>query len=266
MLAFISHRDCLLHDMGASHPECPERLKVIADAVKHSQLEEKIHYYNAPLAKKEDLLRVHDKQYIDYLFNINPGEKIIPLDPDTWMNQHTLQAALRAAGSVILAVDLVMNKTCEAAFCNVRPPGHHAEKSQAMGFCFFNNIAVGAAYALARYDLKRIAIIDFDVHHGNGTENIFQNNEHILLCSSFQYPFYPHHELLTKQDHIIHTPLPAGTEGKQFRKQIEKQWLGKIDAFKPQMIFISAGFDGHRQDIMANFQLEDDDYVWITKK
>ncbi|WP_133127381.1 histone deacetylase family protein [Legionella nagasakiensis] len=266
MLAFISHPDCLLHDMGKSHPECPERVRVIAEAVKQSKLEEHIHYYEAPLAKQKDLLRVHDQHYIDYLFDINPGEHIIQLDPDTWMNQYTLQAVLRAAGSVIMAVDLVMNKTCDAAFCNVRPPGHHAERSRAMGFCFFNNIAVGAAYALAHYELKRIAIIDFDVHHANGTEDIFRGNKHILLCSSFQHPFYPYPELSTKQDNMLPVPLPAGTGSKEFRHQVQEQWLEKIHTFKPDMIFISAGFDGHREDIMANLQLDDEDYGWITKK
>ncbi|WP_133129290.1 histone deacetylase family protein [Legionella yabuuchiae] len=266
MLAFITHKDCLLHNMGNLHPERPERLQVIADAIKHSSLQDKVHYYEAPKATREDLLRVHSANYMEHLFNLSPKEGLVTLDPDTSLNPHTIEAALRAAGSVILAVDLIMNKKCHAAFCNVRPPGHHAEPSQAMGFCFFNNIAIGAAYAFEHYGLQRIAIVDFDVHHGNGTEAVFKHNNNLLLCSSFEHPFYPNKPFATEHDHLLNLSLAAGTGSITYRQQVETHWLDAIDAFKPEFIFFSAGFDGHKADAMANFNLTEEDYSWITKK
>jgi acetoin utilization deacetylase AcuC-like enzyme len=209
---------------------------------------------------------VHDENYINNIFQLSPQQGLIELDPDTWMNPHTLIAALRAAGSVISAVDLVMSGEVVAGFCHVRPPGHHAERSHAMGFCFFNNIAVGVAHALEHHHLKRIAIIDFDVHHGNGTEDIFQQDERVLLCSSFEHPFYPYNGADTKSHHILNLPMAAGTGGQKFREEIKNLWLEKIKSFKPEMIFFSAGFDGHAEDNMSNLLLHENDYEWITRE
>jgi acetoin utilization deacetylase AcuC-like enzyme len=263
--AIISHPDCLLHDMGDYHPECPDRVRVIQQELvklKSNNLRD----YLAPLATKEQLIRAHDQRYIDWIFEHAPSVGVLALDADTSMNPFTLQAALRAAGAAILAVDLVMAGEVKNVFCNVRPPGHHAEKSRAMGFCFFNNIAIGALHALEEYQLKRVAIIDFDVHHGNGTENIFQNDERVLYCSSFQSPFYPFSGERTESSHIINTPLPDGATGNLFREQVEKYWLNKIVEFKPEIIFFSAGFDAYYNDDMSGLLFNEEDYVWITQK
>ena len=259
--ALISHPDCLLHEMGVGHPEQPARLTVIMEALQNLP---NITYFEAPMATRDDLLRVHDAEYVDGIMAIAPNSGMVSLDPDTAMNPHTLKAALHAAGAGIKAVDLVMAKKAKAAFCNVRPPGHHAERRRAMGFCFFNNVAITAAHALANHGLKRIAIIDFDVHHGNGTEDIMQNDERILLCSSFEHPFYPFSGDQTKSEHIINVPLQAGTDGSRFRAQVLLRWLNAVEAFRPELILFSAGFDGYTGDRMADLNLEPDDYAWIT--
>jgi acetoin utilization deacetylase AcuC-like enzyme len=261
-VALISHPDCLLHDMGEQHPEQPARIQVINDELRNMDLK----HYSAPLVTREQLLRVHDENYIDSIITHSPQTGLISLDPDTWMNPYTLQAAFRAAGAVILSVDLIMANEINAAFCNVRPPGHHAEKDKAMGFCFFNNVAVGVAHALEHYNLKRIAIVDFDVHHGNGTENIFQDDKRVLFCSSFESPFYPFSGTETESSHIINIPLPAGTTGKLFREKVAELWFEKIIQFKPEMIFFSAGFDAYIHDDMSDLQLTENDYAWITDK
>jgi acetoin utilization deacetylase AcuC-like enzyme len=265
-IALISHPACLLHEMGPSHPEQPARLKVIEHALLNSEIATYLKQYTASLATRQQLVEVHDAAYVDQLFKLAPKEGLIGLDPDTWMNPFSLSAALHAAGALIQGVDVVMAGEVRAAFCNVRPPGHHAERAQAMGFCFFNNVAVGVAHALNQHGLKRVAIVDFDVHHGNGTENIFKNDERVLLCSSFQSPFYPFSGEDTKRTHILNLPLPAGTDGKYFRDQAKKHWFKKIEQFKPEMIFFSAGFDAHTADDMANMNLIEEDYAWITQK
>jgi acetoin utilization deacetylase AcuC-like enzyme len=265
-IGIISHPDCLLHEMGRSHPEQPERLRVIEGELISLGIRADLKEYEAPLATREQLERVHTPEYVESIFLASPKQGLVSLDPDTWMNPYTLSAARRAAGAVIYGVDLVMSGELHAAFCNIRPPGHHAERAQAMGFCFFNNIAVGVAYALEHYKLKRVAIIDFDVHHGNGTENIFKNDDRVLLCSSFQHPFYPFSGAGTRNEHILNLPLPSGCTGRMFRDEIETHWLMKIKEFKPEMIFFSAGFDGHEKDVMANISLHEDDYAWITQK
>lgn len=262
-IAFISHPDCLLHDMGPSHPEQPARLLAIENAVTKAGL--KLNRYSAPLVTHEQLLRVHPENYIQHILQSSPQKDLIPLDPDTWMNPFTLQAALRAAGAVVMAVDLVMQKQVRSAFCNVRPPGHHAERNQAMGFCFFNNIAVGVAHALAHYNLKRVAIVDFDVHHGNGTEDIFKNEERVLLLSSFEHPFYPFSGADTKSNHIINIPLSAGTSGKLFQKKVTELWLEPLKQFQPELIFFSAGFDAYAKDMMSDLSFVESDYAWVTR-
>lgn len=265
-IAIISHLDCLLHDMGAGHPEQPARIRAIETAIKDANLTALTTYYEAPLATRAQLIRVHDPDYVDHIFKIAPQSGLVCLDPDTCMNLHSLKAALHAAGAVVLAVDLVMENKARAAFCNVRPPGHHAEKSRAMGFCIFNNVAVGVAHAIEQYQLKRIAIVDFDVHHGNGTQDIFQLDERVLFCSSFQHPFYPDSGADTNNHHIINIPLPAGTTGEKYRNAVEEKWLHAIDRFKPEMIFFSAGFDAHTEDEMAGLNLIESDYAWVTEK
>lgn len=263
-IAYISHPDCLLHNVGQEHPEQPARLWAVKDQLVRSGLELVLREYDAPLAKAEQLNRVHDPDYVSGIFAEAPYEGMLALDSDTVMMPKTLDAALRAAGGVMLGVDLVMKKEVKAAFCAVRPPGHHAERHRAMGFCYFNNIAVGAAHALDEYGLDRVAIVDFDVHHGNGTEDIFQQDPRVLFCSSFQHPFYSFSGHETESDHIINIPLKAGANGSEFRVQAESHWLPALERFKPQLVMISAGFDGHAEDYMGQLRLREGDYRWIT--
>jgi len=265
-IAFISHPDCILHEMEAGHPENSDRLKAIEDLLLSSGLDASLQRYEAPMATREQLCQVHDSKYVEQIFSRAPQQGIVRLDQDTTMNPHSLAAALRAAGAVVLGVDLVMSGRSKAVFCNVRPPGHHAERKRAMGFCIFNNIAVGAAYALHEYRLERVAIMDFDVHHGNGTEDIFQDNPSVLYCSTFQHPFYPYSGADVESEHIINVALPEGAEGSQFREAVASHWLPKLEAFKPELIFISAGFDAHIEDDMAGLGLLETDFAWVTTK
>ena len=193
-----------------------------------------------------------------------PAHGLVELDPDTYMGPHTLTAALRAAGAVVLATDLVLAGEATTAFCSVRPPGHHAERAQAMGFCVFNNIAVGAAHALRAHGLERIAIIDFDVHHGNGTEAIFRNEPRVLMCSTYQYPLYPYVVGAMEPGHMVNVPLPPGAGGAALRAAVEKQWLPELERFAPQLILVSAGFDAHRDDPLASLTFTDGDFGWVT--
>ena len=263
-VAFITHPDCALHDMGHLHPESPARLGAIQDQLIVSGLDASLRHYDAPLATCAQLYRVHDPAYVDDLFKQSPQHGLAVIDPDTSMNPHTLTAALRAAGAGILAVDLIQAKEIDAAFCSVRPPGHHAERARAMGFCFFNNIAVAAVHAMETYAIDRVAIVDFDVHHGNGTEDIFQNNERVLLCSTFQHPLYPYSGAETHNPHIVNVPLANGSTGTAFREAVSDKWLPALAAHRPQLIFVSAGFDAHYEDEMAGLGLTDDDYAWVT--
>jgi acetoin utilization deacetylase AcuC-like enzyme len=266
-LAYISHHDCLEHQMGAHHVEVPERLGAIQDRMIASGIEMLVTHYDAPLVEREQLLRVHDADYVDGIVAAAPKARDVLtwVDGDTAMSYGTLNAALRAAGAATLGVDLVMGEQHHAAFCAVRPPGHHAERRAAMGFCFFNNVAVGAAHAMAVHGIERIAIIDFDVHHGNGTEDIFAGDERVLFCSSFQHPFYPGTGAHSRAPNVVNVPLPARTDGAAFRAAVEATWLPRLDAFAPQLIMISAGFDGHAEDDMAHFNLREPDYAWITR-
>ncbi len=263
--AFINHPLFLQHKMAEGHPEQPDRLVSIQKQLVASGLEKKLHYYTAPKASIEQIKQVHDSSYVDLLLKKSPLQGLSYLDSDTAMNSFTLDAALHAAGAVIYAVDLVMSKKHSSVFCAVRPPGHHAEKKRGMGFCFFNNIAIAAAYALNHYHLQRIAIIDFDVHHGNGTEDIFADEPRILLCSSYQHPFYPYRQV-QGHSHIHKMPLSSGAGNKQFRDAIKKHCLAPLHQFKPQLIMVSAGFDAHEDDKIADINLHDDDYRWITKQ
>jgi acetoin utilization deacetylase AcuC-like enzyme len=263
-VAFISHPDCALHDMGGLHPESPARLHAINDQLIASGLDTGLAHRDAPLASREQLCRVHAPAYVDRIFADAPQQGMIWLDPDTGMSPHSLNAALRAAGAGVFAVDLLMSKEISAAFCGIRPPGHHAEHGRAMGFCIFNNIAVAAAHALTAHRLERVAVVDFDVHHGNGTEEIFQAEDRVLFCSTFQHPFYPHSGAATRSAHIVNVPLPAGSNGNAFRRAVEDRWLPALHAHRPQLILVSAGFDAHIEDEMAGMALVEDDYAWVT--
>ncbi|MGE5468617.1 MAG: histone deacetylase family protein [Ignavibacteria bacterium] len=252
--------------MGAHHPECPERLGAIQDRLIAAGLDLYLSFHDAPLAEMEQLLRVHPRSYIEQLQNSSPQHGIFHLDPDTAMSPGTWQAALRSAGAGILATDLVMRKEAPNAFCAVRPPGHHAERAKAMGFCFFNNIAVAARHALEAWNLSRVAIVDFDVHHGNGTEEIFAGDERVLMVGTFQHPFYPYCGTENPAANMVNVPLKAGTRGDGFRDVVEKTWLPRLAEFAPEMIFISAGFDAHYEDDMGSLGLLESDYAWVTEK
>jgi len=265
-IAYISHGACAKHEMGAYHPEQPARLDAINDRLIASGLEMVLHRYDAPQAERAQLLRVHDADYVDQVFAASPHDGLAWLDGDTAMNPHTLDAALHAAGAAVLGVDLVMQDKAEQVFCAIRPPGHHAERHRAMGFCFFNNVAVGAAHAMAAHGVERVAIVDFDVHHGNGTEDIFKDDPRALFCSTFQHPFYPHSGYDTQSDHIVNVPLPAGADGAAFREAVQDHWLPALHEFRPQLVMISAGFDAHVEDDMAHLKLHEFDYAWVTRK
>lgn len=262
--AYISHPLSLKHEMGAQHPECPERIHAIHEQLISAGLLDLLQCHDAPAATREQLLRVHDADYVDSIEANSPQRGLVYLDADTAMNPYSYQAALHAAGAVVLGVNLVMAGRVANAFCNIRPPGHHAERARAMGFCIFNNVAVGAAHALAQHGLQRVAIADFDVHHGNGTENIFHDNPRVMLCSTFQHPFYPHVGADSGNDHIINVPLAAGTGGAEFRAAVTRHWLPALELFRPELLLISAGFDAHRDDDMAMLALTEPDYAWVT--
>lgn len=263
-LAIFTHPDCLKHDMGRAHPESPARLEVIIKALKQASYADQLRWIEAPQATKVQLTRVHHSDYIDNIFSLAPQSGYLPIDPDTGMNPYTLPAALRASGALIAAVDEVFAGKTKRAFCLVRPPGHHAEPGIAMGFCFFNNVAVGVAHAIAQYHCERVAIVDFDVHHGNGTEVMFSYEPKVCFWSSFQYPFYPPTRLTNKTKNIHLCPLAAGNGGGIFRQKVELELIPLLENFKPQIIFISAGFDAHRLDPLANLLLEANDYAFVT--
>jgi acetoin utilization deacetylase AcuC-like enzyme len=264
--AFITHPECRRHDMGPYHPECPARLGAIEDQLLASGLLPYLQQHDAPLATFEQLARVHESRYIESIRAASPEQGLIYLDPDTAMNPHTWNAALRAAGAAVLGTELVIEAKAANAFCAIRPPGHHAESARAMGFCIFNNVAVGVAHALAKYGLQRVAIADFDVHHGNGTEQIFHDDPRVMLCSTFQHPYYPYRGADSGNEHIINVPLPAGTGSAAYRAAVTEHWLPALERFRPEMIFFSAGFDGHRDDDMAQFNLVETDYAWVTQQ
>jgi len=262
--AFVSHRDCLLHDMGTYHPEQPARLTAVEDQLIASGLMDHLQHVEAPLVRREHLQRVHTLRHIVTLERLAPVSGLAHLDPDTAMNPHSLTAALHAAGAAVLATDMVVEGKAANAFCNVRPPGHHAERDRAMGFCLFNNIAVAAAHALEHHGLERVAIVDFDVHHGNGTEDIFRNDPRVLMVSTFQHPFYPYSGTEGRSERMVNIPLAAYSSGREFRGAVERYWLPALDAFRPEMVFVSAGFDAHRDDDMAMLKLVEADYGWVT--
>src|SRR6202051_1505692 len=267
--AYITHGDCLRHEMGAGHPECPDRLNAVNEEMRSTGLLEELRGLEAPLASADDLKRVHRAAYVDAIFEAAPSEGYVQLDPDTAMNQYSLAAAQRAAGAGVLAVDEVMAGRSLNAFCAVRPCGHHATQVRSMGFCIFNNIGVAAAYALERKGLERVAIIDFDVHHGNGTEDMFsppQWRERVLMASFFQHPFYPYSGTANPAPNMINVPLAEGSGGAAAKQAVESQWLPALETFKPELILISAGFDAHREDLLGGMALVEADCAWMTRE
>ena len=261
--------------MGAGHPECPERLSAIEDRLLISGVGDALDRREAPPAAIADLELAHGRMHVAALRGLTDslreeiaagGPSHAQIDPDTSLNVHTWDAALRAAGAALAATDAVMAGDLENAFCSVRPPGHHACRDKAMGFCFLNNVAIAARYALERHGLKRVAIVDFDVHHGNGTENIVAGDQRILMVSFFQHPFYPEGGSRSHASNLVNVPVPAYTKGPQVRELIESHWLPRLEAYKPEMVFISAGFDAHRADDMGQMGLVEEDYAWITQR
>ena len=263
--ALITHPDCARHEMGDGHPESPQRLRSVLKALETSGLAPRLLAREAREASSEELERVHSKEYVDAIFEAAPDKGYAFLDPDTSMNTASLSAALHAAGAVAMATDMVMSGEVANAFCAVRPPGHHATPARPMGFCIFNNVAVGAMQAIEAHGLERVCVLDFDVHHGNGTEDAFHEDPRVMLCSTFQHPYYPYSGADSGNEHIINVPLPAMTDGAGFRAAVERFWLPALERHRPQLVFVSAGFDAHRDDPLAYLKLGDEDYRWVTE-
>jgi acetoin utilization deacetylase AcuC-like enzyme len=271
---YFTHKDCWRHEMGPGHPECPARLDAIQDRLLASGLDIALDKREATAAALADLELAHGRMHLAALRGLSDqlrddiaagGPTHAQIDPDTSINVHTWDAILMAAGAAIDATDAVMAGELANAFCAVRPPGHHAMRDKAMGFCFVNNVAVAAKYALERHGLQRVAIIDFDVHHGNGTEDIVAGDDRILMCSFYQHPFYPPWDHASAPN-LVNVPVPAYTKGMDVRELIDMMWLPRLDAHRPQMVFISAGFDAHREDDMGQMGLVENDYAWITER
>ncbi|WP_447528884.1 histone deacetylase family protein [Vreelandella sp. TE19] len=262
--AYLTHPDCILHYMGPEHPESPARLEAIRARLALSGLLQQTMQAEAKEATREALERVHSPRHLDALEKCLPSEGITALDSDTLMNPESLKAARVAAGAVIKGVDQVFKRQADNVFCAVRPPGHHAEAAEAMGFCFYNSIAVGAAHARAQHGAQRVAILDFDVHQCNGTIDIFKGDPAVLICTSYQYPFYPWRYLRSEWHNVVNTPLEAGMQSAAFRDAVERNWLPALHAFKPDIVLVSAGFDAHQDDPMGEVCLTDEDYYWVT--
>jgi acetoin utilization deacetylase AcuC-like enzyme len=259
----LTHPDCLYHEMPR-HPERPARLTAVMDELRKDGLTDDMEEILASEIDTELLQRVHPADYIEHIVSSEPATSTYKVDPDTYMSPGSTRAAKLAAGAVAEATSRVLKGEANRAFCAIRPPGHHAEVAAAFGFCLFNNVAIAAELALQNPEINRVAICDFDVHHCNGTVDIFQNRPEVLVCSSFQNHFYPHRFLDFSNDHIISTPLEAGTKSLTFRSLIERDWLPAMNNHKPDLIFVSAGFDAHTDDPLSEICLVDDDYSWIT--
>ncbi len=271
---YFTHPDCWRHEMGAGHPECPQRLDAIEDRLKSTGLNTALARREATPASLADLELAHGRMHLAALRGLSDGLRDemtaggpghAQIDPDTSINPFSWDAILVAAGAAIDATDAVMAGELANAFCAVRPPGHHAMRNQAMGFCFVNNVAVAAKYALERHGLKRVAIVDFDVHHGNGTEDIVLGDERILMCSFYQHPFYPAWDHASAPN-LVNLPVPAYTRGMDLRELIDIAWLPRLEQHKPEMVFISAGFDAHREDDLGQLALGEQDFAWITER
>lgn len=267
---YFSHPDCLSHDMGAGHPECPARIHAIEDHLRAVGLDMLMLPQDVPMASNKDLALAHDLNYVltldDFLQQLEATGETRALDPDTWACPGTRSAAWRAAGAAVAATDAVIDGKLSNAFCAVRPPGHHATHDQTMGFCFFNNVAVAARHALDVRGLQRVAVVDFDVHHGNGTEDILANDDRVLMVGLFQHPFYPYSGAESRAGNMVNVPVPARSDGRLIRDVVDSYWMYRLEDFKPEMIFISAGFDAHREDELGGLGMVEADYAWITAK
>ena len=272
---YFTHRDCWKHDMGRGHPECPERLDAIEDRLLLTGVGDALEHRDVPLATLAQITRAHSEAHLEYLEELHQrlvadepagGPAHAMLDPDTILNRYTLLAARRAAGAAIAATDAVIAGEVDNAFCSVRPPGHHACREQAMGFCFLNNVAIAARHALEVHGMERVAVIDFDVHHGNGTENILSNDPRVLMVGFFQHPFYPYSGTDHPASNMLNLPIPAYTKGMDVRELIEAAWMPRLEEFGPEMIFVSAGFDAHREDDLGQLGLTENDFAWITSR
>ncbi len=262
---YITSPACRRHEMGSWHPECPERIDAINDQLLSNGILDLLDIDDHPRpATEAEILRVHTQAHLEHLKSLSPASGYAAIDGDTSMNPHTLQAAFEAAGAGIAAVDAVMAGSAATAFCNVRPPGHHAEAARAMGFCFFNNVAVAAAHALQHHSLSRVAIVDFDVHHGNGTEDIFFDEPRVMMCSFFQHPFYPNIHRTEERANMLNVPVDAYTTGFDLRQIVSDIWVPRLAEFQPELILVSAGFDAHREDEMGQLGMVENDYAWIT--
>jgi acetoin utilization deacetylase AcuC-like enzyme len=270
---YFTHRDCWKHEMGAGHPECPQRLDAIEDRLLITGVGDALDRREAPQAGLADVELAHTRMHVAALRGLSQqlvediqagGPPYAQIDPDTAINPYTWDAALRAAGAALAATDAILSGELENAFCAVRPPGHHACHDHAMGFCFFNNVAIAAKYALERHGLQRVAIVDFDVHHGNGTEDILSGDERVLMVGIFQHPFYPYSGTEHPARNMLNLPVPAYTRGMDVREMIEAAWIPRLEAFRPEMVFISAGFDAHREDDLGQLGLTEQDFAWIT--
>jgi len=270
LAAFVTHPDCTRHEMGPGHPECPERLAAIQDRLLATGLLDYMLPCEAPLATEEQLERAHNALYVRQVLDSAPAEGYLQVDPDTRMNPYTVPAALRAAGAAVHATDLVLAGQVPVAFCAVRPPGHHAERAATMGFCFFNNAAVAVRHALDVHGVSRVALIDFDVHHGNGSEDILAGDDRVLMCSIFEIGLYPFNsddsKGLRDAPNMVNVGLPKRSGSEAFRAAVTGHWLPALEAFGPELLVVSAGFDAHREDDMGNLGLVDADYEWVTRQ
>ena len=265
---FVTHHNCIEHDTGPGHPESPDRLRVIQRVLESEEFMF-LHREEAPKADINLIKSVHDPDYVDSVMTSIPTEGVVALDGDTYMSPGTWDAALRAAGGACVAVDAVMAGHERNAFVGVRPPGHHAEYNRAMGFCLFNNAAVAARHARNTYGIKRVAVMDFDVHHGNGTQDLFWNDPDLFYCSTHQWPLYPGTGAETERgcaNNILNVGLEAGSGTAEMQHAFKQTVLPGIAAFKPELLIISAGFDAHKNDPLAGLAFSDDDFVWMTQQ
>ena len=266
MTILFEHESCLRHDMGEGHPERPDRLRAIQLALAESEFVD-LERRSAPLATPQQIALVHPQSYINHIFDTAPKHGRVQLDPDTAMNSASLEAARRAAGAVCAAVDAVMAGETKNAFCAVRPPGHHAEPERSMGFCIFSSVAIAGRHAMSAHGLKRVAVVDFDVHHGNGTQAAFWNDTDLFFGSTHQMPLYPGTGAVSEIGvrNIHNFPLPPGAAGIAFRDAMGDGLLPALTAFKPELLLISAGFDAHVDDPLAQLCFETEDYAWVTE-
>lgn len=266
--AWISTPACLTHFAGEHHPESPQRIMAIEQALRRAKTWKKLQKIHAVEANDVQLARVHRRDYLTSLESQIPQGGSIKINEDTYLGVGTLKAARFAAGAAIKAVDMVMSKQAKNAFCAVRPPGHHAFSNQAGGFCFINNVAVAAMHAIAEYRLERVAILDFDLHHGDGTEAIFCDDARVMFLSSYEHPLYPFCETPFdgSNPHVCRTILSAGDDSRVFRDRVREQWLPRLSQFKPQLIILSSGFDAHREDMLGHLNLDESDFEWLTQK